>query len=131
MKFILTLSVIYIGLCSIQQSQAQTMVLGSDVGVSMGLMPIYEITQIAGCPQIQAAPSFRVFDYAYRTCSDLEFVRYEKNNDNTEERFNRKLRELCSKNELLGNGCKVEIRVDDVNDFRNTATIIQNEQFED
>jgi len=107
------------------------MALATDVGVSVGLMPIYEITEVSGCPQIQAAPSFRVFNYAYRTCSDREFVIYEKNNDNTEVRFNQKLKELCTKNELLGNGCKVEIRVDDVNDFRNTATIGQDEMLEE
>ena len=88
-----------------------------DVGVSMGLLPVYEITESSGCPQVQAAPSIQWFEYYYRSCSTDQFIRYQKKNDVTEARLNQKLRDLCVRNWAEQNGCTVELKVVDEHDY--------------
>ena len=89
----------------------------SDVGISMGLIPVYEISEASGCPQVLAAPSIQWFQYEYRQCDTDSFIRYQKRNDVTEARLNQKLRDLCMENLMERNGCRVELKVIDEHDY--------------
>lgn len=116
-KFTFSLLVIGSLMLSSPDSSAQQVQTAGDVGISMGLMPVYEITQPLGCPQIQAAPSIQWFEYYYRQCDSDQLTHYKKLTDTTEHRLNQKLRDLCMKNEVAGNGCIVELRVEDQHDY--------------
>jgi hypothetical protein len=98
-------------------SNAQQFNPAGDTGISMGLLPVYEITHSADCPQVQAAPSIQWFEYYYRQCDSDQFTHYKKLSDTTEHRLNQKLRELCMNNQVQGNGCTVELKVVDQHDY--------------
>jgi hypothetical protein len=119
MNKILTIGVFVFGtfIFSTQYSYAQQVQTAGDVGISMGLLPVYEITHGSGCPQVQAAPSIQWFEYYYRQCNSDQYTRYKKLTDTTEHRLNQKLRDLCMRNEVAGNGCIVELRVEDQHDY--------------
>ena len=119
MNKILTFSVLIFGsfILNCHNSYAQQVQTAGDVGITMGLLPVYEITQSSGCPQVQAAPSIQWFEYSYRQCNSDQFTHYKKLTDTTEHRLNQKLRDLCMRNEVAGNGCVVELRVEDHHDY--------------
>ena len=91
------------------QAEAQT-VKAEGVDISMGLVPVYELSNQGGCPYLLAAPSPQFYKLSYKKCSGSKPIVIEESLERL--RVNDIMRDICNENARLNNGCTVELIVE-------------------
>jgi hypothetical protein len=82
----------------------------SDVNVSMGLVPVYELSSVGGCPYLLAAPSPQWYILSYRQCPSDEPTFITEVNDKIY--INEFMQRICRANIELRNNCQAELIVE-------------------
>lgn len=101
--------VLFFGFFSLSAVSHAQVVQPQDVTISMGLVPVYELTRVGGCPYLLAAPSPLYYHLSYRKCSTDAFTPIV----DFEDRFNINdfMRSVCQETLQSGSGCQVELQV--------------------
>ena len=95
--------------------------------VSMGLIPVYELSQRGGCPYLLAAPSPQWYDLSYRECSTDKFTKITDWRDKMN--INDFMANICSQAARVG--CQAELKVFDPHDYSNPTYINHGDEDED
>lgn len=82
----------------------------ADVQISMGLVPVYELSRQAGCPYLLAAPSPQWYKLSYKKCPSDAPVVITESADRLN--VNEIMRRICDQNLRLNNGCEAELIVE-------------------
>ncbi len=90
------------------ESHAQV-VRPADVTISMGLVPVYELSTVAGCPYLLAAPSPQWYNLSYKRCSTDLAIPITLATDKMN--INEFMRNICDQNLREMNGCTAELIV--------------------
>lgn len=91
------------------QAEAQT-VKAEGVDISMGLVPVYELSNQGGCPYLLAAPSPQFYKLSYKRCSGDTPIVIEDSLQRL--RVNEIMRGICNENIRQNNGCTAELIVE-------------------
>jgi hypothetical protein len=82
----------------------------ADVSISMGLVPVYELSKQGGCPYLLAAPSPQWYHLSYKKCpNDTPIAITDSMNKLNINEF---MRNVCNENIRANNGCDAELIVE-------------------
>lgn len=85
------------------------------ITMSMGLIPVYELSQRGNCPYLLAAPSPQWYELSYRECSTDKFTKITDVQDKIN--INEFMANVCQ--EAAKIGCKAELKVVDPHNYAN------------
>ncbi len=85
------------------------------VNISMGLIPVYELSLRGGCPYLLAAPAPQYYNLSYRECSSDKFTEIKSLQDQIN--INAFMLKICAQAAQVG--CQAELLVVDPNDYSN------------